>query len=61
MIPAGILVTLIVVLIIAGLLLWVIRQMPLDAWIKTAIQVLIVVILLLYLLSLLPISPPLFR
>lgn len=61
MIPAGILVSLIVVLIIAGLLLWVIRQMPLDAWIKTAIQVLIVVILLLYLLSLLPISPPLFR
>lgn len=61
MIPIGFLVTLIVVLIIAGLLLWLVRMMPLDAWVKTAIQVLIVVILLLCMLAALPIPSPLFR
>lgn len=61
MIPAALLVNLIVLLIVAGLLLWLIRALPLDGWIKTAIQVLIVVVLLLYLLSFLPVGGPIIR
>lgn len=61
MIPVGLLINLIVVLIVVGLLLWLVRVIPVDAWIKTAVQILLVVIVLLYLLSLLPISAPLIR
>lgn len=61
MIPVALLANLIVVLIVAGLLLWVVRTMPLDGWIKTAIQVLLIVVLLLYLLSFLPVANPIIR
>lgn len=54
MFPVALLINLIVILIIAGLIMWLVRTLPIDQWIKTAIMVLVIIVLLLYLLSLLP-------
>lgn len=55
------LITLIVVLVVIGLLLWAVETViPMDAWIKQLIRVLVVVLVCLWLLSmvgLLPIHP----
>lgn len=61
MIPAALLVNLIILLIVVGLVLYMVRALPVDGWIKTVAQVLIVVVLLLYLLSLLPPGSPIIR
>lgn len=44
-------ITLIITLIIAGLLLWVIDQLPLDATIKRIIHVVVIVAVIIWLLS----------
>ena len=61
MFPAALLIQLLFVLIIVGLVLWLVRTLPIDQWIKTAITVLMIVVILLWLLSMLPIGAPLFR
>jgi hypothetical protein len=45
------LITLIVYLIIVGLLLWVVNELPLDATIKKVIQVVVIVVVVLWLLQ----------
>lgn len=54
MFPVALLINLIVLLIIVGLVLWLVRTLPIDQWIKTAVTVLVVVVVLLWLLSMLP-------
>lgn len=44
-------ITVIVVLLLAGLLLWAIAQAPLDPWIMNLIRVVVVVACVLYVLS----------
>jgi len=61
MIPLAFLVQILVLLVVFGLIVWIIRQIPLDAWIKNCIYVLLVIVLLLYAVSLLPIGAPLLR
>jgi len=41
--------------IVVILLVWLIKQIPVDQWIKSALYVLLVVILLVWLLALFPI------
>jgi hypothetical protein len=61
MIPAAFLVQLLVLLVVVGLVLYLVRALPIEPWIKTVAYVIVVVILLLYLLSFLPVSAPLIR
>jgi len=44
-------ITLIVALLLAGLLLWAISQIPLDPWILNLIRVVVVIACVLYVLS----------
>lgn len=46
------LITLIIYLIIVGLLLWLVDQLPIDGTIKRIIHILIIVIVILWLVSL---------
>jgi hypothetical protein len=45
------LIQLLVTLILVGLLLWVINQIPMDGWIKQIIHVVVVVFVVLWLLQ----------
>jgi hypothetical protein len=46
------LITLVIYLIIVGLLLWLVDQLPIDGGIKRIIHILIIVIVILWLISL---------
>ncbi|MGH7182072.1 MAG: Thivi_2564 family membrane protein [Nitrospiraceae bacterium] len=45
------LISLVVVLVVVGLLLWAVQQLPLDGTIKTIIRVVVIVVVCLWLLS----------
>ncbi len=47
------LVSLLILLIVVGLLLWVLEQIPMDAALKRIIRIVAIVIVVLYLLSML--------
>lgn len=51
------LVSLVIYLIIFGLILYVVRMLPIDAWLKNLIYVVLVIVLLLWLIGLLGYSP----
>jgi hypothetical protein len=55
MAPLPLLINVIVAVIVIALLVWLIKQIPVDQWIKSALYVLLVVVLLVWLLALFPI------
>jgi len=58
MAPLPMLANLIAAVIAVALLVWLIKQIPIDQWVKSALYVLLVVLLLLWLLSIFPIVQP---
>jgi hypothetical protein len=55
MAPLPLLMNVIAAVVVVVLLVWLIKQIPVDQWVKSALFVLLVVVLLVWLLALFPI------
>lgn len=55
MLPLATLVNLLAAVIVVGLLVWLIKQIPVDQWIRSALYIVLVLLLLIWLLALFPI------
>lgn len=56
------LISLVIVLIIVGVLLWAVQQLPMDATIKTVIRVVVIAFVIIWLLqALVPLHPVILR